>query len=31
VDRLAAEGFFVDLFGPDIVAEQDRKAAQAFR
>jgi len=31
IDRLIAEGFFVDLFGPEIVEEQERKAALAFR
>ena len=31
VDRLAEEGFFVEIFGPEIAAEQDRKAELAFR
>jgi ABC-type nitrate/sulfonate/bicarbonate transport system substrate-binding protein len=31
VDRLVDEGFFVELFGPDIVAEQEQRAAAAFR
>ena len=31
VERLVKEGFFVQLFGPGIKAEQDRKAKQAFR
>jgi ABC-type nitrate/sulfonate/bicarbonate transport system substrate-binding protein len=31
VDRLIDEGFFEDVFGPDIVGEQERKAALAYR
>ena len=31
VDRLVKEGFFTDLFGGDIAAEAERKAAAAFR
>lgn len=30
VDKLVADGFFVQLFGEGIKAEQDRKASQAF-
>ena len=31
IDRLVEEGFFEELFGPEIVEEQERKAAEAFR
>jgi ABC-type nitrate/sulfonate/bicarbonate transport system substrate-binding protein len=31
VDRLVEEGFFVETFGPDVAAEQDRKRQAAFR
>ena len=31
VDRLVKEGFFESLFGPEIKAEEDRKAKLAFR
>lgn len=31
VDRLVDEGFFVDVFGPDIVQEQERQRELAFR
>ena len=31
VERLVKEGFFEQLFGPSIKAEQDQKAKQAFR
>lgn len=31
VDRLVKEGFFEQLYGPEIKAEQDMKATQAFR
>ena len=31
VDRLIEEGFFEELFGPEIVEEQERKAALAYR
>jgi ABC-type nitrate/sulfonate/bicarbonate transport system substrate-binding protein len=31
VDRLVEEGFFEELFGPEIVQEQERKAALAYR
>ena len=31
VDRLVKEGFFESLFGPEIRAEEDRKAKLAFR
>jgi len=31
VDRLVKEGFFEQLFGPGIKAEEERKAKLAFR
>jgi hypothetical protein len=31
VERLVKEGFFEQLFGPAIKAEEDKKAKQAFR
>ena len=31
VDRLVKEGFFESVFGPDVKAEEDRKAKLAFR
>jgi hypothetical protein len=31
VDRLVKEGFFEQLFGPEIKAEEERKAKLAFR
>jgi hypothetical protein len=31
VDRLVREGFFEQLFGPGIKAEEERKAKLAFR
>lgn len=31
VDRLVQEGFFEELYGPEIAAEQERKAGLAFR
>lgn len=31
IDRLIDEGFFEEVFGPDIVAEQERKAGLAYR
>jgi hypothetical protein len=31
VDRLVREGFFENLFGPGIKAEEERKERQAFR
>jgi hypothetical protein len=31
VDRLVKEGFFENLFGPGIKAEQERKAKIAFK
>ena len=31
VDRLVQDGFFEQLFGPGIKAEEQRKRAQAFR
>jgi ABC-type nitrate/sulfonate/bicarbonate transport system substrate-binding protein len=31
IDRLIEEGYFEELFGPEIVAEQERKAGLAYR
>ena len=31
VNRLVQEGFFRQLFGPDVRAEEERKAARAYR
>ena len=31
VDRLVREGFFEKLFGPEVKAEEERKAKLAFR
>ena len=30
VDKLVKDGFFVQLFGDSVRAEQDRKASEAF-